>query len=285
MTLDEFKRLNPYCCYCGGRSPTQQEEHAPPKILFFEKRRPDQLVVPACGKCNGAFAQTDQIVAFLARATREWSGVGLDRERIAKMMQFGIAKRHPELIQEWSRVTLSQRRRLRRITGCDFSKAPALNFGPLTLRHFQAFGARMAFAMHYHHTKRIIPERGGAIVEIKTAQHLLAGWRPPAELFEVLGNPRTLAQGKRNHVANQFLFACGPDAATTCYFAAFGADFALILFVSEDDGEFEAASALGAHIHKPGKFFEFPLPLSMGPLCFEAPLIANGWRFLSALRS
>jgi hypothetical protein len=269
QTLSAFKAAHRFCCYCGGQTPTDQKEHAPPKILFKDKWRPDQLIVPACGQCNQSFAQTDQIVALLARATRSWTRTGLDLDRLEQMLHQGIAQNCPELLTEWGSMSRRQLRRLRALTGLEFEDVPALNFGPQTLRHFQAFGARMAFALHYHHTKRIIPESGGVVVEVKTLQHQMNGWRLPNEISQILGPPRTLAQGRKGHVGDQFMFACGPDTALTFYFLTLGMDYAFLLFVAEDRTDFDPAIARGSHVHKAGDFYSFPLPFSLGPIRFN----------------
>lgn len=265
--LSDFKKDNPFCCYCGGKAPTEQLEHAPPKILFKDKWRPDQLIVPACDRCNKSFAQTDQIVAFLTRATRSWTSVGLDADRLKSMLELGIGKHHRDLLEEWGNLSFRQIRRLRSLQS-GFRNAPALNFGPLTQRQFQAFGARLAFALHYNHTKRIIPPNGGAIVEIKTLQHRLNGWRLPDDVAQLLGPPRTLAQGKKE-LSDQFVFACGPNAPVTLYFATFGMDYALVLFVAEDCDNFSPDVSNKSHVHTPGDFHSYPVPYRLGPVRFE----------------
>ena len=270
-SLHGFKLQHPYCCYCGGHAPTEQKEHAPPKILFRDKWRPDQLVVPACNECNQSFAQTDQIVACLARVTRSWTKTGLDEDRLQSILNEGISRNHPELFEEWAKISPRQRRRMYTLTGSSFREAPALNSGPHTQKHLQAFGARLAFALHYHHTKRIIPKNGGVIVEIMTLQHQLNGWRLPDELSAILGPPRTLAQGKK-HLAEQFIFCCGMNAAITFYFATFGRDFAFVLFVAEDRSDFDSVVVRNAHVHTPGNFFKFPMPFSLGPIRFQCDL-------------
>ena len=63
---ERFNTEHPYCCLCGGSIPTECIEHAPPKVLFFNKKRPRGLEVPSCIRCNDGSSQQDQAVAAFA---------------------------------------------------------------------------------------------------------------------------------------------------------------------------------------------------------------------------
>lgn len=66
--LDSFKLNHPYCCLCGGKNSTESIEHAPPKIMFWDKQRSKGLEVPACIRCNHNSSQSDQVAAFYSIA-------------------------------------------------------------------------------------------------------------------------------------------------------------------------------------------------------------------------
>lgn len=267
--LEQFKAKHPYCCYCGGANATEEREDVPPKILFFDKRRPNQLIVPTCSSCNRSFSQTDQVVALLARSMRSVVGPGLDGHRISKMIKFGIAKRQPELLAEWARLPLKAEQRVRRAEAALGAPLKALNLGPLTKRHLQGFGARLAFGLHYHMTGAVVPQTGGAVVEVKTFYNRVSGWELSEELASKLGPPRTLGRTKKEAVPDQFLFSSSPREEVTFYFATFGIDFAFMMFVADDNALFEEVIKHGAHVHPPGNFFSYPIPMTSGPLRWE----------------
>jgi len=81
--LVSFKKKHPFCCLCGGEIPTQTIEHAPPKIMFWDKQRWPGLEVPACQRCNHGSSQSDQLAAFYAIAqSPDFYGTDTNEDRI-----------------------------------------------------------------------------------------------------------------------------------------------------------------------------------------------------------
>ncbi|WP_026941038.1 hypothetical protein [Hellea balneolensis] len=64
--LKAFQQDHPFCCICGGSVVTQTIEHAPPKIMFWDKRRLQGMEVPACKRCNNNSGPQDQLAALIA---------------------------------------------------------------------------------------------------------------------------------------------------------------------------------------------------------------------------
>jgi hypothetical protein len=54
------------CVYCGGAAAGIQIDHAPPRILFNKKHRPDGLIFPACAECNQGTGDADQLAAWVS---------------------------------------------------------------------------------------------------------------------------------------------------------------------------------------------------------------------------
>jgi len=64
--LEKYKSKHPMCCICGGSKETETIEHAPPKVIFWDKYRLKGMEVPACKRCNNETGITDQFAAFYA---------------------------------------------------------------------------------------------------------------------------------------------------------------------------------------------------------------------------
>ncbi len=64
--IEKFKGKHPYCCLCGGKRQTETIEHAPPKVIFWDKLRLQGMEVPACKRCNNGTGAEDQLAAFFA---------------------------------------------------------------------------------------------------------------------------------------------------------------------------------------------------------------------------
>ena len=78
--LKKMMAEHPHCCLCGGEMPTESIEHAPPKIMFWEKKRPIGMEVPACNRCNNTTSKIDQLAAFYAMIQSQRNVKGLTPE-------------------------------------------------------------------------------------------------------------------------------------------------------------------------------------------------------------
>jgi hypothetical protein len=109
------------------------------------------------------------------------------------------------------------------------------------------FAAKLCFALHFHATRQIIPHAGGAAVYFFSNLSAARG-RLPAELIELCGDPRTLAQGKQA-VGQQFTYAstCDTEGTISAHFATFRLAFSLVLFAANNVEKLE--------ITKSDKFF------------------------------
>ena len=58
-----FLLRHPRCCFCGGRRPAVERDHAPARIVFRGKHGPDQFEFPACAECNRAVALSEHALA------------------------------------------------------------------------------------------------------------------------------------------------------------------------------------------------------------------------------
>lgn len=150
MKAHEFARKHPYCCFCGGTTPTRTMDHQPPKILFPAKWRPQGLEFPACEACNAQSRQADSLVALVARfAGGHRVGVApdaaIDRAAKAVMRAFpGLGGR--AIKHEWVTINgIAQRRLTFDVSDPDVTRSACL------------VGAKLALAAYYQHHKRACP--------------------------------------------------------------------------------------------------------------------------------
>lgn len=263
--LQKFISEHPHCCFCGGLAPTTEEDHVPSRQFFHERRRPNQLVVPSCSTCNRSTAPSEQVVAVLARATRSWTSVGLDDQRTEKMISAGLGQNAPEVLEEWSQVSARQRRRWKALkyrTGLDCFP---LNAGPLTHRHVQTFAAKLACALYYHETQKILSSNGGVAVIASTTEQLAKGNGIPSELRAQLGPNKTLAQGKE-HVGHQFKWAGNSYTSGAVFVVDLGITFTLILWIAEDVNGLNVVLKNSGYVHRPGNLTSYHDPKLIGSL-------------------
>jgi hypothetical protein len=125
------------------------------------------------------------------------------------------------------------------------------------MRHMQAFGAKLAFALHYQEAGRIVPNSGGAIIRLRTFSDFLNGWSLSDDLRRALGPIKTLHQGKLD-VADQFRWASLHNHQASIHLAEFGYDFVLEMYVVETMELVETLQ--NNYVHRPGQFLAFQEP-------------------------
>lgn len=76
--LEKYKIDHPKCCICGGSRDTETIEHAPPKVIFWDKYRLKGMEVPACARCNNGTGAVDQFASFFSimQSPAFYEGVG-----------------------------------------------------------------------------------------------------------------------------------------------------------------------------------------------------------------
>lgn len=172
------------------------------------------------------------------------------------MLHQGVGANNPEVLREWARVSARQKRRWRKIRDKSGLECMPMNLGPKTHLHIQAFGAKLGCALHYHEAGRIVPLDGGIAILLRTTEHFVNGWQLPEGLKARIGKRKTLAQGKIN-VADQFSWAATHDPTASFYVVDCGLAFSLLVWICNDDKDFDVVRAQGAHIHKSGDFLSY----------------------------
>jgi hypothetical protein len=254
-----FLILNPKCCYCGGIKDAEEEDHVPSRQFFFERRRPNELVVPSCSACNRATSSSEQVVAALARAMREWSPRGLDDHRTKEILFNGVRRDVPEVLEEWGRpLRRKQRASFEKLQTALSMEVRPINVGNLTRQHIRVFAAKLAFALHYHSAKRVVPPSGAVFLKIRSIAEML--WQPlPAEFRGLFGDIQTLQQG-RFEVSDQFAFMSASDHVSSAHWANISSCFELLLF-AVDDLKVSGQAWPKNQIFRPGELRSPPRPI------------------------
>jgi hypothetical protein len=157
-----FIETYPQCCFCGGIRPTTTREHMPPKALFDRSHRPDDLVMPACKECNNQTSTADAVVSILSR----WktSDMTVAEKDDHKRLADGLKRSHPEIVDEWTGMSLLDRLKAKR----DFIKdgisvpgdAGLLRIGPLTIRQLNLWAHKAALGLYFDHFRKLLPNTG-----------------------------------------------------------------------------------------------------------------------------
>ncbi len=189
----------PYCCLCGGSVKAETREHIPPKALFDLSHRPDQLVVPACNRCNSGTRTSDLVTAIIAR----W-GWGLTEPSAAERFDHGrlskrIAYQAPEIIEEWreNAGAVSQRQARRHLTRYGVPIPDGARFvtiGPKTLPYLNQFAHKLTLGLYFEKTRHCFPKSGlfRAFLRLKED---FKGEGLSREITGILGSAMTLVQG------------------------------------------------------------------------------------------
>lgn len=203
----------PYCCLCGGGVKAETREHVPPKALFDRSQRPDQLVVPACCRCNSGTRTSDLVTAIIARwrSTEPTAAERIDHGRLSNR----IATQAPELIVEWTKnagaVSQRQARRHLANNGVPISDgAKFVTIGPKTLPYLNQFAHKLTLGLYFEKTGKCFPNTGLFRAFLKSKEDF-GGQDIPKEILALTGNPRTLVQGSWN-TAEQFEYRVNYNA-------------------------------------------------------------------------
>jgi hypothetical protein len=115
---------------------------------------------------------------------------------------------------------------------------PPLNArGPRLNKAMETFAGKLGLALHFQATKRAVPIAGILSARWYPNHQVYTGAVPPT-LFELVGEPSTLAQGSWN-VGEQFLYAsaASQDGRRSAHVAQFRESFAVAAIVFDDQAD------------------------------------------------
>jgi hypothetical protein len=252
----KFLRDNPFCCYCGGDTPSTTVDHVPSTQFFRNKEAPFSIRVPSCAPCNNPLGPSEQVVSFLSRMDSEVFDE--DSESIIK----NFCAAHPDLA-----LSLRPRRNQIRRALRDYGRDDVANLSnPELEHHVQAVGAKWGFALHFQYFKVPVPSTGGAWVRWWTNANRLDGPILPPDLEAILPKaPKLLRQGKKSSAGQfEYVSQVSSEGNVLMNFIACSTAFALLTVTAKDSSFFQTIECDGAHIHRPGKFLNYQIPMSLG---------------------
>lgn len=198
--LERMKRDHPKCCFYGGTNPTETVEHAPPKVFFIEKRRPNGHEFPACERCNGGSASSDQIAALVAcsmASVMRHEEVDAHIQKLA----MGVFNNQPEVISEIASkdedVFLNQ-------NGILLPASKITLSDEIFDDWLDPWAAKIGCALWFENTAEVVSENHVITVNWITNHGVMAG-DIPKKLFSNLTNVGEIRQGKWS-VSNQFRY-------------------------------------------------------------------------------
>src|SRR5262245_10376526 len=240
------------CVYCGGRVPATEPDHMPPRILFYAKDRPNDLIFPSCRPCNQGSKDLDQIVGWLSRIYPDPPGEHQEENR---KLTFSIRDNYPEVHSALYPSTDPQQVIERRKAAVPPGTYLINLQDNYVQREVTLFGTKLGLALHWHATGRIVPLEGRVVTRWFTNFNAVAN-EIPSLIQRFFQNPTTLRQGVK-HVQDQFEFETTLDEKyprATLHVATLRSALMLVMFVFEarpDDPDFvEYAEATNG----PGSF-------------------------------
>jgi hypothetical protein len=251
-----FVQENGWCCFCGGQQPATTEDHVPSRNIFRQRRWPEGFVFPACLNCNSATSNDELIAGLYFRLADPFSDTN-DRSEFSKMLM-GVRNNYPEVLVH-SKMTANEKRAAFKKfelppPNSAFSEAPMLKITKLARNSITRFVFKLACALHYRHTGRILPAPGKIAFHYDTNVSLFANGISD----DVLKCVPTLQVTQRcnSSLGDQFTYRFGHSTElNSCAFVCMirGA-FVITIMTAEDPEVFQDHSELNDSVLTVGGF-------------------------------
>lgn len=233
-----FKKLHPYCCFCGGNTATEEEDHIPARVIFDGRRWPEGYSFPACVQCNRITRNDEQIIGFLSRINPDAETEEQLKESIKRIE--ALANYFPDVLAEL-KPTIRQNREFRKVYGIDLppgkthADLPTLNIGgPLVTKALVQFGRKLAMALFFKHTSKILPNDSGiAVLWLSNVQ--IAYSELPEQLAWLLDQFPTLERSNIN-LDDQFFYryTISEEQDVGVFLCFFRKSFVILGYVAEN---------------------------------------------------
>lgn len=147
-----FLATNPYCCFCGGRTPATSVDHVPPRICFVERAAPEGFEFPACDICQGATRLAELAFGMFVR----FNDPSDENYRSAEVQKIalGIKNNLPHLFPIVGLTTREKRKALRAkdLTvppGKTVAEISMVGFPPAINAYIHRYARKLAAALYY----------------------------------------------------------------------------------------------------------------------------------------
>lgn len=208
---EKFLADHKYCCFCGGETLAEEEDHFPSRAMFDNRQWPEGYVFPACVVCNRISRKEEVITAFLSRlyiAERT-----PEHHSVFKKHANSIEYNYPGLIGEMI-PTIRERRNYAKeydipiFPGQAKGELPVISIdNPIINDAVLLYSRKLLLALYYKHTGEVFPKSG--IISINWYTNLqIANDESPKEISSILpGSPEI--NRCNTSLGNQFFYNYG----------------------------------------------------------------------------
>ena len=229
----------PRCCVCAGLRPATTREHMPPKALFDGAHRPDKLVMPSCGECNGGTGTADLVASVIARLVYDLTPAEAeDYRRLAARLR----NQAPLIVQEWMETDnplhqIVGRVHLRRHGVPVPDDAAIVSIGKLTIQQLNLFAHKVVRALFFEHFRKPLSNTGAIWAVWRQKEDLIA-YGLPSDMLRLMPNYGALVQGRWSASdAFEYRHAINKQEGLFGFIARFRRGFFVQGFAAEDNSK------------------------------------------------
>jgi len=223
----EFYARHPICCFCGGGTSAETQDHIPSRSLFRQRQWPEGYVFPACSPCNSLKAPDEALTALICRIASHDSGDAESQREVQRLMKT-IALKEPELYRSFQLPATRVRRWLRVNNyklpqGATTADVPVISIQhPKIIAAMERYSTKIFLSLYYFHTGNVLPSQGG-IVFRWYSNASRPDERPPQELLEPMmqGFPTLVRQQTSLHEQFFYSFGVSNDGSDAAVFHVF----------------------------------------------------------------
>ncbi|MBF6986743.1 HNH endonuclease [Cupriavidus sp. IK-TO18] len=234
----KFYSEHPTCCFCGGDTPADTQDHIPSRSFFRGRLWPEGYVFPACSACNNFTARYETLTALLCRIATD-SHANPETQREIEVLMTTIARKDPDLYRSLEPSSGEVRRWLRTHgqklpSGMTTKDAPIISIDHPRIGEAVGYYATKIFlSLYYFHTRAILPLQGGIVFRWYSNATPLDQRPPPNLLAEIIpGVGELRRQGTSLH--DQYFYQyglAGDDSGAAVFHVYFNGGLALLGFV------------------------------------------------------
>lgn len=238
-----FFAAHPICCFCGGSTPAETQDHIPARGLFLGRLWPEGYVFPACVVCNNESSRDELLLAWLVRI--RLGEYDIEAEKDFERASIDLARGAPDV---WAAIRVHGRAESRRflkesllpqaipgVTDVVYS----FDVPKPMMEAANRYARKLGKALHYFHTGRIVPV--DAVVKARVFSNAAAmGPAFPEQVFTVL-TQQALIQRAKTSLKEQFdyRFAVVEAGEATAFVVTFGQSTVIVAAVFEDQKRYE----------------------------------------------
>ncbi len=231
----QFLSQHPLCCFCGGETPSAEEDHVPSRAFFTNRQWPEGYVFPACVNCNRVTRNAEAVLTLIVRLTLNSD----DPVHEATLRRYAatVERNNPGLVPS---MIMSARQRRNFLTTHNIAlppntakaEAPLLSLGhPVIDRSIRLFGRKMMLALHYFHLGQPLSADGCIVLRWYTNLEFLLG-RLPEQVSQALGGtPKIVRANTSLQEQFYYFYAITECALASAYLIVFRNSFAILGFV------------------------------------------------------